>query len=136
MPDLNKGGRPRKYETVGELEEAVNSYFELLKDESGRQTKPATISGLAFHLGFDSRQSFYDYEKDERFSYTIKRARLAIEEEYESALRLDKSATGAIFWLKNAGWHDKTETESTTKIELALSKKEIRDISEALEDDH
>lgn len=67
-----------------------------------------TVSELSFHLGFASRQSLYDYEKEGRFSYIIKRARLRVEINYEQRLQL-ASPTGAIFALKNMGWSDKTE---------------------------
>lgn len=67
------------------------------------------MSGLAYALGFESRQSLYAYEKDERFSYSIKRAKLAIEIWYEERMS-GNSPTGAIFWLKNhAGYTDKQE---------------------------
>lgn len=99
-------GRPRIYDTPDELEKAVNQYF----DETDYQD--ITITGLAFHLGFESRQSFYDYEKNEAFSYIIKRARLRVEMQYE--LRLgNQSPTGAIFALKNMGWKDKQEVEQS-----------------------
>lgn len=99
-------GRPRIYNTPEELEIAVNQYF----DETDYQD--ITITGLAFFLGFESRQSFYDYEKNDAFSYIIKRARLRVEMQYE--LRLgNQSPTGAIFALKNMGWKDKQEVEQS-----------------------
>jgi hypothetical protein len=94
-------GKP-KYETAEELQEAIDGYFIL-------ETKYC-ISGLCYYLGFESRQSFYDYEERELFSYTIKRARLRIEMAYEKQLH-DSSCTGSIFALKNFGWKDKVETE-------------------------
>ena len=86
------------------MQEAIDDYFE--------NYQPVTITGLALHLGFESRQSFYDYEKREAFSYTIKRARLRIETYYEGKL-VANNAAGPIFALKNMGWKDKTETEVT-----------------------
>ena len=61
-------------------------------------------------LGFCDRRSFYDYEQNEGFSYTVKKARLRIEAEYENALHY-QSPTGAIFALKNFGWKDKQDIE-------------------------
>lgn len=95
--------RPRTYNSVDELEAVANAYMEENKG------KP-TITGLALALGFESRQSFYDYEKDSEFSYTIKRLRLSVESEYEKRL-FENACTGAIFALKNFGWTDKTEVE-------------------------
>ena len=100
---MAEGGRPRIYDSAEELQEAVQAYFD---DNQGN----FTITGLALNLGFESRQSFYDYEKDGRFSYTIKKARLTVEAFYESKL-LTNNSTGAIFALKNFGWKDKVETE-------------------------
>ena len=64
-----------------------------------------TISGLCHFLGFDSRQSFYDMEGRPELSYTIKKARLLIEQDYEEDLKQGLGA-GAIFALKNFGWKD------------------------------
>ena len=77
---------------------AIDLYFE------NNHEKP-TLSGLAYELGFASRQSMYDYEKNKKHSYTIKRARLKIESHYEQRLNTQYS-TGAIFALKNFGWRD------------------------------
>ena len=105
-----KVGRPPKYNNTEELQEQISAFF--LSDE-----KPVTISGLAYFLGFESRQSFYDYEKDSEFSYTIKRARLFIEKEYEEMLQVGNT-TGAIFALKNMGWIDSQKIETTQTINL------------------
>ena len=100
-------GRPLKYETAEELRLAVDEYFKDVKDNPSM--KP-TITGLAYHLGFESRQSMYDYKEREEFSYTIKRAVLYIESIHEANL-FNSSSTGSIFWLKNRDWKDKHETD-------------------------
>ena len=100
-------GRPLTYETPEDLQAAIDKY-RAIKD-----IKP-TISGLCYHLGFESRQSFYDYETREGFSYTIKRARLFIEQEYEEKLS-GNNVAGPIFALKNLGWKDKQEHGFTDK---------------------
>jgi hypothetical protein len=82
-------GRPRAYENAKSLEQAAAGYME---ENKGK----LTITGLALALGFESRQSFYDYEKDGEFSYTIKKLRLTIEAGYESKLH-ENGCTGAIF---------------------------------------
>jgi hypothetical protein len=101
------GGRPRHYETPEELQTAVDGYFTHISEKK----EPATVTGLALHIGFESRQSIYDYEEDGQFSYIIKNARLRVECEYEKRLSTAQSPTGAIFALKNMGWKDKTEQE-------------------------
>lgn len=107
--EANKVGRPPMYATAEELQNKIESYFE--------GTKTPTISGLAYYLGFESRQSFYDYEQKEAFTYTIRKIRLFMESVYEERLH-GNSPTGAIFWLKNAGWKDKTEVEQSGSIKV------------------
>ena len=98
MGDL--GGRPPLYNSAEEMQIAIDQYFD--------ETSIKTISGLAYHLGFESRQSFYDYESKPEFSYTIKRARTKIEIHYEEKLQ-GTTPTGPIFALKNLGWKDRNE---------------------------
>ena len=95
------GGRPRKYQNVEQLQAAIDSYFE--------STEKVTITGLALHLGFNSRQSLINNEGySEEFLDTIKRAKLRVESYYEERL-VENNAAGAIFALKNFRWSDKQE---------------------------
>ena len=96
------GGRPAEYTNPGDLEAAVQEYF--------AQDGKKTVTGLAYHLGFESRQSLYDYEQKGQFSYIIKRAKIRVEIMYEEQLS-GTTPTGSIFALKNMGWKDKTEAE-------------------------
>lgn len=97
----NKGGRPRKFKSVAEMQKAIDEYF--------KTTEKTTICGLALGLGFISRQSFLDYSGySKEFSDTIKRAKTRIEEYYEGHLT-EPNAAGSIFALKNFGWADKHE---------------------------
>ena len=114
-------GRPPKYKDAKELQNEITKYF-----EDGMRTRTViigpttnrtqieipvpTITGLALFLGFESRQSFYDYEKKPEFSHSIKRARTFIEREYEEQLKFG-NPSGAIFALKNFKWTDKQEVE-------------------------
>jgi len=113
------------YETNEELQNKIDDYFKngvkkrtviigKAPNQKAIEIEVPTITGLTIYLGFESRQSFYDYEKKEGFSYTIKRARLFIECEYEEQLQIGNT-TGAIFALKNMGWIDKTETTHELK---------------------
>lgn len=92
------------------MQEKIEAYF-----NSGQLI---TITGLALFLGFESRQSFYDYEEKPDFTYIIKVARLRVENQYELRLNNNPSPTGAIFALKNMGWKDKQETEISGNIEM------------------
>lgn len=119
---LTNNGRPPIFESPEAMQKMILGYLEScnpIEEKDGEETitfkSPITITGLCLYLGFESRQSFYDYEKNEDFSYIIKRARLVIENAYEEGL-FYKSPTGPIFALKNMGWHDKTETEHSGEI--------------------
>lgn len=112
-------GRKPIFETNEHLQATIEDYFQhgvskrkiIVGSGKSRHTEEIavpTITGLVLFCGFESRQSFYDYEKREEFSYTIKRARLLIEKEYEEQLQAGNVA-GAIFALKNFGWTDKQE---------------------------
>jgi hypothetical protein len=104
------GGRPPLFKDPEEMQEKINEYI----DECEENKVPYTITGLCYYLGFTSRQSFYDYEKNSKFSYTVKRARLFIENSYELSLRIN-GRSGDIFALKNFGWTDKSEIEHSGK---------------------
>lgn len=117
------GGRPPFFENSDAIQNKITSYFEkglkVRKVIIGKapntqviEIPVPTITGLTYYLGFESRQSFYDYEKKSEFTYAIKRARLFIEIEYEEQLTLGNTV-GAIFALKNMGWKDKVETGIT-----------------------
>ena len=96
-------GRPPHYETPEDMQSKIDEYF-------NTEGERCTITGLALHMGFESRQSFYDNEKNSNFSYILKRARLRIENKYENLLISDK-VTGPIFALKQFGWTDRTEVK-------------------------
>jgi DNA-packaging protein gp3 len=107
---MAKEGRPLKFETPEQLSIAIQDYF----DKQSDKKEPVTITGLAYALGFDSRQSIYDYKEREEFSYILKRATFFVESCYEQKLS-GQMPTGAIFALKNMGWRDKVETGLTDK---------------------
>jgi hypothetical protein len=143
---IDIGGRPPKFSSVEELTEKINEYFNggmkkrsvVVGHAAAKKVVEIpvpTISGLALFLGFASRQSFYDYEKEEGFSYTIKRARLFIESEYEEQLQFG-NVTGAIFALKNLGWKDKSEVVNKNLNSKELSEEEIKELDELLKNEY
>lgn len=95
--------------------------FDMKVDEYFQTEKTPTWTGLAIYLGFESRQSLQDYKEKPDFAYSIKKALIRIENQYEKAL-LTKSPVGPIFALKNFGWKDKQEVEQSgeTKQELTV----------------
>ena len=123
-------GRPPIFKTSEKLQKKIDSYF---KDSP---TAP-TITGLVLHCGFCDRQSFYDYEKKPKFSYTIKAARLKIEHGYEKDLRGTNAGGSIIFALKNLGWTDKTVQEVEVKATVGIKSilDEIDGTSKGPEDD-
>ncbi len=98
----DKGGRPRHYDDPVLFELKIEQYFDLC-EEKGRIP---TIAGLAYELGFVSRQSILDYEKDKRFSGAVSRARLRIEaDRSERLVHKDKYTPGLPMDLaSNHGW--------------------------------
>lgn len=109
------------YQAPEEMKAKIEEYFEtgltvkvivtgVKPYEKTAEVKVPTITGMAYFLGFASRQSVYDYEKKGAFAYIIKRARLLIEQGYEEMLQVGSGqSAGPIFALKNMGWTDKTE---------------------------
>lgn len=104
-----KGGRPRLCATPEEMERLIDGYRRLCVDEK----RPMTMSGMALHLGFASRQSMYDYRKVAGFSYVVRQAMLMIEEQAEGRLYENQNNAGPIFILKNMRWYDKIAVEES-----------------------
>jgi hypothetical protein len=65
-----------------------------------REPEPATITGLALFLGFNSLQDFDRYLQKGKLAKILSRARLRIQSVYEQKLH-DHYASGPIFVLKN-----------------------------------
>lgn len=117
-------GAPVKYETVEELQEAINRYFkscwklitttkgtgELAKTtEEWVQYKSYTSTGLALSLGM-TRKGLIEYQhKDSHFGNAVTRAKQLCEEYAEGMCFVGKNPTGAMFVMKNCyeGWEDK-----------------------------
>lgn len=129
----NQGGRPPKFETAEEMQLAIDDYFascdnhiRTIYDKEGGEDKgisdplPYTMTGLAIALGFESRQSLVDYKKKDRFSDTIKKARLRVEESIEQRmLKSNGVVAGVIFNAKNNfGWKDKTEQDINANLNV------------------
>ena len=109
------GGRPPKH-TVDSLKEAIQEYFDNppIRIDGDKEIPFVSITGLVLSCGFESRQSFYDYEQKSEFSYIIKKARCIVENEYEYKLQQGNPA-GAIFALKNMNWKDTQTVQQETK---------------------
>jgi len=116
--DKKKGrGQPPYYETPEELDKAIGKFF-TDRSEAG---KPPTQAGLALYLGFESRQSLWDYKTRKDFSYVIKKALLMIEDFHEGRLMLSQ-CTGSIVWLNAwAGYAQKIEQKHTGSFRMVAS---------------
>ena len=85
-----------KFSSADELDKLVDTFFKQLEgkkrslqkatDNKAGDAKPATLTGLALHLGFHSREQFERYESKGRFAANLKKARLRIEAIYEKKL--------------------------------------------------
>jgi len=108
-------GRPLKFQSIEELQTAIDAYFEEMKASFFINTdgipiyEPLTITGLALALD-TTRQTLMDYEERDEFTDTIKKAKTRIENYAEKRI-FSSNPTGAIFALKNYGWRDKSENE-------------------------
>lgn len=116
-------GRPPKYKTAEELSDKICQYFQELKDKK----ETPTITGLVLYCGFCDRCSFYDMEKQDKFSYTIKKARTTMEMVYEQFLLSGNNVAGAIFALKNFGWKDKTELDVNANLSFSETLNKARE---------
>ena len=109
-----KTGRPRKWETPEQMQEAINQYFascvrQVMNPNTGEKeyfwVDPPTIPGLARALRLTCK-GVLDYQEREEFNEVIAPAKLIIEEYTAKALHGNPKATGLIFILKNLGWQD------------------------------
>lgn len=139
-PPKHPGGRPLKFETVAELEAAIDAYFDMCDPhqeerlvESGVNEKgqtiflkrkimteqvPYAISDLALALDV-SRQTLLNYGEREEFLDTVERAKQRCEGYAERQL-YGPYANGAKFNLTNnyqgkyQPWTDKQSVDHTT----------------------
>lgn len=130
MSKENKGGRPRKFKSPKQMQEAIDKYFAGC-DNHTRQVYvkskqelvdmkdplPYTIEGLCHELDIDRstllRYEDYENEKGEsEFCNIIKRAKMRVQENLVTrALTGENNATISIFLLKNNfGYEDRYET--------------------------
>lgn len=135
-------GRPPKYTDIEEFEQKIDEYFEsrkgeVARDENGnivfnkyggicyiKEPRPPTITGLALYLGFNSKQTFYNYGEKKRFMESVNRARMRIEEYAEEQLYSREGQRGAEFNLKyNFGW----KSAEIAKAESAIEQTKIID---------
>lgn len=99
-----------------ELELLADEYFDTCVEHS----RPLTLPGLAYALGFSGTRTLHTYRNDEshkEFNDAANRAVLRIEQ-FTAEKLFDKgvNVAGPVFALKNQGWRDKPEGEQETMI--------------------
>lgn len=110
-------GRPKKYNSVEEMQQLINDYFNYCDENK----KPYTVSGLANALDL-TRQSLLNYEENDDFFDTIKRAKSKIEQFAEECLFVGSNTAGVIFNLKNNyNWKDKQEIEAEVNTDVTIN---------------
>ena len=96
--------RPLQYKTPALMQEVIDEYFEMCKEE----TRPYTVTGLAIALDL-TMKGLTDYGERDAFSATVKKAKLKVEN-YAAEKLYGGQVAGIIFNLKNNfGWVDKHE---------------------------
>lgn len=116
------GGRPPKFRDVAELQDAIDRYF----TEREQQGKPLTVTGLALALDttrdviIDVESGNGPYADNPEFSHAIKKAKLRCQAFAEDQMYCAKNPAGPIFALKNFGWRDKQEVDTTIKGKLQV----------------
>lgn len=130
-------GRPAMFQTPEQMQEAIDAYFDSCKpkfltingktilDKTGMPVidfNPPTTAGLALSLGFESRQSLYDYAKREGFSYIVIRARTRIEADREKDICAGRNVEGSKFHLANmSGWKAEQEKKHDISVNASIS---------------
>ena len=111
-------GRPKKFKSVGELQNKIDAYF----IDCVEKEEPVTVTGLCIWLD-TTRDVLMDYQNDDEFSNAIKKAKQRIENAYEKRL-IKRGNAGDIFALKQFGWKDKQEIDNNVTYSLFESEVE------------
>jgi hypothetical protein len=124
----NATGRPPKFNSPEEMEKMGMGFIE----ECKKTDKPITITGICIRLD-TTRQTLMDYERKNEFADTVKRLKLHAENYAEETLynKNGRAVVGAIFALKNFGWSDKMEFESSYKPSI-MTEEEREEIRERM----
>ena len=111
MEKKSSVGRPMKFKSVKELQEKIDAYF------AKTPLHEQTITGLALFLG-TSRETLCDYQARDKYSDTIKKAKLRVEHACE-LVGVERGRPFDIFRLKNMGWKDKQESDVNLSAEFS-----------------
>ena len=100
---MAKRGRPKKYKKAEQLQKKIDEYFA----DCDEREAPYTVTGLALACDL-TREGLLNYEHDDDFSDTVKRAKQRVLKHLEERLYNKSTFTpGIIFGLKNNyQWRD------------------------------
>ena len=105
------GGRPRKFNSVQELQAGIDKYFA----DCDANNKPYTITGFCLALD-TTRETIGDYQVIPEYSAAIKKAKERVAAYAEERCFTARNPAGAIFLAKNHGFRDKIEIDSTARL--------------------
>ena len=112
-----KPGRPLKYSELEGLQSKIDEYFR----EADKAGMRYTVPGLAYFLGFVERKAIWEYKQRPKFSPTIKRALLRIEQQRAHELLTENNPVGKIFDLKNNfGWKDEKQLDVAGSLKIEM----------------
>jgi hypothetical protein len=110
-------GRPPIFQTPDEFDAAADAYFESCRPKGDYDGDIPTVNGLCLALGM-TRKTLWAYADKPDFCDAVEKARTRLEMAWERRLA-GTACTGAIFWLKNQGWSDKTEQTITADVNVS-----------------
>lgn len=106
--------RPPIFDTAKDFTAAADAYFEACKPKGDSDGDMPTVNGLCLALGM-TRKTLWAYADKPEFCDAVEKARARLEMAWERRLA-GTACTGAIFWLKNQGWSDRTESVVTASV--------------------
>lgn len=115
--------RPPIFQTPEEFDSAADEYFEACKPTGESDGDIPTVNGLCLALGM-TRKTLWAYADKPEFCDAVEKARTRLEMAWERRLA-GTACTGAIFWLKNQGWSDKTEQSVTLDATVSTIERRI-----------
>ncbi len=135
MGRYRKTSNMQKYKNPADMQEKIDEYFDscegkILTDENGKVmldkydrpiivgAHPPTVTGLAYAIGFSSRQTLLNYRARSAFRDVIDKAKMRVEMYTEERLFDKDGANGARFSLQFnfKGWKEDKSEESGAPI--------------------
>ena len=141
------GGKPLIYETPEKLQAAVDRYFiycqgEKALDNEGnpiitkygflysRDPIPPTVEGMCVYIGFNAKQTWYNYAEREEYIDVVTRARLKFEQyNTESLYDRDRFKGAERTLVHHYGWEPANQiqiTNNTLNLSMSDEEKDLR----------